>query len=102
MKLKKQINLKNNKLQIGMKLEIPEKDNKMTQNQKELKNNNTEAKYHIVKKGETLSKIASIYNTSVNEIKKFNKLQNNKLNIGQNSIVKSPGKTAGKSFNKKG
>jgi len=91
--IKKTNNLKNNKLQIGMKLEIPEKDNKMTQNQKELKNNNTEAKYHIVKKGETLSKIASIYNTSVNEIKKFNKLQNNKLNIGQKLIVKAPEKT---------
>ncbi|HOA83194.1 MAG TPA: LysM peptidoglycan-binding domain-containing protein [Thermodesulfovibrio thiophilus] len=94
--IKKTNNLKNNKLQIGMKLEIPDKDNKVTQNPKELKNNNTdntEAKYHIVKKGETLSKIARIYNTSVNEIKKINKLQNNKLNIGQKLIVKAPGKT---------
>ncbi|HHW20955.1 C40 family peptidase [Thermodesulfovibrio thiophilus] len=91
--IKKTNNLKNNKLQIGMKLEIPDKDNKATQNPKELKNNNTEAKYHIVKKGETLSKIARIYNTSVNEIKKINKLQNNKLNIGQKLIVKAPGKT---------
>ncbi len=45
-------------------------------------------KYHIVKKGETLGKIASKYNTSVSSIKSLNRLHNNNLRIGQKLLVK--------------
>ncbi len=83
--IKKANNLKSNKLQIGMQLQIPDKKNKITK-----KSQDTE--YHIVKKGETLFRIAKKYNTSVEELKRLNGLNSNKLSIGQKLIVKAPEK----------
>ncbi|MBR2771345.1 MAG: LysM peptidoglycan-binding domain-containing protein [Bacteroidales bacterium] len=48
----------------------------------------TPNKYHIVKKGETLGKIASKYHTSVNSLKALNHLHSTNLRIGQKLIVK--------------
>ena len=42
-----------------------------------------DSNYYVVKKGDTLYKIASIYNVSVDEIKKANGLISNNLDIGQ-------------------
>ncbi|GAB5045954.1 C40 family peptidase [Thermodesulfovibrio sp. TK110] len=83
--IKKANNLKSNKLQIGMQLQIPDKKNKITK-----KSQDTE--YHIVKKGETLFRIAKKYNTSVEELKRLNGLNSNKLSRGQKLIVKAPEK----------
>jgi len=91
--IKKANNLKSNKLQIGMKLEIPEKNNKITKKSKELKNSN-EPRYHTVKKGETLYRIAKKYNISVDELKRLNGLSSNKLSTGQKLIVKAQEKPA--------
>ncbi len=44
-------------------------------------------RYHRVRKGETLSKIARKYGTSVKNIKKWNGLRNDRLSIGQSLIV---------------
>ena len=48
----------------------------------------TPNKYHIVKKGETLGKIASKYHTSVNSLKALNHLHSSNLRVGQKLIVK--------------
>lgn len=82
--IKKANNLKNNKLQVGMKLDIPQKNDKITKQSK-----SKESEYHIVKKGETLFRIAKKYNISVEELKTLNGLNNNKLSKGQKLIVKA-------------
>lgn len=48
----------------------------------------TPNKYHVVKKGETLGKIASKYHTSVNSIKSMNHLHSTSLRVGQRLLVK--------------
>jgi len=89
--IKKANNLTTNKLQIGMKLEIPEKNSKITKKSKELKNS-IEPQYHTVKKGENLYRIAKKYNISVDELKRLNVLNSNKLSPGQKLLVKAPDK----------
>lgn len=84
--IKKANNLKNNKLQVGMKLEIPQKNEKITKK-------SNEVEYHIVKKGDTLFRIAKKYNISVEELKNLNGLNSNKLSKGQKLIVKASDKT---------
>lgn len=82
--IKKANNLKNNKLQVGMKLKIPQKNDKITKQSK-----SNEPEYHVVKKGETLFRIAKKYNISVEELKRLNGLNSNKLSKGQKLIVKA-------------
>ena len=48
----------------------------------------TPNKYHVVKKGETLGKIAAKYGTSVNSIKSMNHLRSTNLRVGQRLLVK--------------
>lgn len=48
----------------------------------------TPNKYHVVKKGETLGKIAAKYHTSVNSIKSLNHLRSTNLRVGQKLLVK--------------
>ena len=47
----------------------------------------TKKKWHTVKSGENISKIASRYGLSVEELKKMNKLKSNYLKTGQKLIV---------------
>src|SRR5574344_2683681 len=47
----------------------------------------TTKKYHKVRSGETLSKIATRYGLSVSELKKMNKLKSNYLKVGQRLVV---------------
>ena len=71
-------NLTSNLLSIGQKLKVSndiEKDN-----------------IYVVKKGDTLYGIASMYNTTVSELKKLNNLSSNSLAIGQE--LKVNGNTA--------
>jgi membrane-bound lytic murein transglycosylase D len=53
------------------------------------KKNQTKSKttYHTVKKGETLAKIADKYDVSISDIKKWNKLKSDTIEIGQKLIV---------------
>lgn len=69
-------NLTNTTLSVGQILEIP---------RKELNNSNT----YIVQKGDTLYKIASNNNVTVDEIKEFNNLTSNLLSIGQELKIPS-------------
>lgn len=48
----------------------------------------TPNKYHVVRKGETLGKIAAKYHTSVNNLKSMNHLRSTNLRVGQKLIVK--------------
>ncbi len=48
----------------------------------------TPNKYHTVKKGETLSRIAAKYGTTVNQIKSLNRLRSTNLRVGQKLLVK--------------
>lgn len=47
--------------------------------------------YYIVKPGDSLYKIANMFNTSVNELKRVNNLTSNLLSIGQRLLI--PGDT---------
>jgi membrane-bound lytic murein transglycosylase D len=44
--------------------------------------------YYTVKKGDTLAKIADKYNVSVSDLKKWNKLKSDTIEIGQKLVVK--------------
>jgi len=48
----------------------------------------TPNKYHTVRKGETLSKIASKYHTSVNKLKSLNHLRSTTIRVGQRLLVR--------------
>lgn len=74
-KLKEDNNLKSNLLQIGQKLIINDNDNSDN--------------YYIVKAGDTLYKIANMYNTSVNNLKQTNNLNSDLLQIGQKLTIPS-------------
>ncbi|TAH24060.1 MAG: LysM peptidoglycan-binding domain-containing protein [Cytophagales bacterium] len=45
---------------------------------------------HTVRKGQTIYKIASIYNVSINQLKQWNKLKSNRLKLGQKIVVFKP------------
>lgn len=71
-------NLKSNLLSIGQRLKIKKSDDNQN--------------IYIVKKGDTLYKIANMYGTTVDNLKALNNLKNNNLSIGQNLIVPSKNK----------
>ena len=71
-------NLKSNLLSIGQRLKIKE--------------SNDNQNIYIVKKGDTLYKIANMYGTTVDNLKALNNLKNNNLSIGQKLIVSSKNK----------
>lgn len=48
----------------------------------------TPNKYHTVRKGETISRIASKYGLSVSKLKSMNRLHSNSLRVGQKLLVK--------------
>lgn len=69
-------NLSTTVLNIGQILKIPEKSS------------SSAAISYIVKQGDNLYSIARNYNTTVNELMKFNNLKSNLLSVGQ--IIKIP------------
>ena len=71
-------NLKSNLLAIGQRLKIKE--------------SNDNQNIYIVKKGDTLYKIANMYGTTVDNLKALNNLKSNNLSIGQKLIVPSKNK----------
>ena len=50
-------------------------------------NSTTKKKYHTVRSGESLTKIANKYGLSVAELKKMNKLSSNYVKVGQKLVV---------------
>lgn len=56
-------------------------------------------KYHVIKKGESLGKVATKYHVTTNDLKTWNKLKTTNVIIGQKIRVNAPGKTtAGESM----
>ena len=74
--IKKENNLANDRLYIGQKLKINSNGNEPL-----------ECIVYTVKKGDTLYSIAKKYNTTVNEIKSYNNLSSNSLQIGDRIII---------------
>ena len=73
--LKKLNGLISNIINVGQILKLPEKENIVDYD------------LYIVKKGDTLYKIANNYNISVNELKKINNLTSDTLSIGDQLLV---------------
>ena len=71
-------NLNSNLLSIGQRLKI--------------KGSNDNQNIYIVQKGDTLYKIANMYETTVDNLKTLNNLKSNNLSIGQKLIVPSKNK----------
>ncbi|MGB4665712.1 MAG: LysM peptidoglycan-binding domain-containing protein, partial [Bacteroidales bacterium] len=81
-------NLSSDKISIGQKLIInpTEQTSSKTSTQQ----------IHVVKRGETLSGIASKYGVSVNNIKNWNNLSSDKISIGQKLIINPTKQTSSK------
>ncbi|MCX2745806.1 LysM peptidoglycan-binding domain-containing protein [Mangrovivirga sp. M17] len=59
----------------------------------------SKAKKHTVKKGETLFSISRKYDITVNEIKTWNSLNGNSIDLGQELIVSAPSESSTQSSN---
>lgn len=86
--IKKANNLKMENLQVGMKIEIPTKKSKKLKEINPVKATEANNKYHIVKKGDNLYRIAKKYSISMEDLKRLNNIKDNKLSVGQKLIVK--------------
>lgn len=78
--LKKMNNLTSNTLSIGQVLKVSEST---TPGETE--------EYYVVKAGDSLYKIANMFDTTVDEIKQLNNLTSNLLSIGQRLRIPGPG-----------
>lgn len=70
-------NIKNNTISIGQSLKIANNND----------SNPLECIVYTVKKGDNLYNISKKYNTTVDEIKRYNNLKSNLLNIGDRIII---------------
>lgn len=86
--IKRANNLRDNRLQVGMKLEIPDRASNTVQTKRDGRSKKQEPIYHTVKRGENLFRIAKKYNISVDELKRLNNLTDNRVSVGQKLIVK--------------
>ncbi len=102
--IKQQNNLTSNKLNLGMKLTISTTKKQVSENispQKISSTNNIssqtnimqsdpfEVRYHKVKKGDTIEKIARKYSISADRIIEINGLTSKKIKLGQKLLIKS-------------
>lgn len=74
-------------LQAGQVINIPKKVLPASTN---TSSNSSSSQYHTVKSGETLYAVSRKYGVSVNDIKAWNKLSGNNLEVGQRLVVKKP------------
>ncbi|EAZ96154.1 putative cell-wall associated endopeptidase [Flavobacteria bacterium BAL38] len=79
-----------NKLQIGDIINLKKNKKSNSSNSESSQDNNSQnnSEYHIVSKGETLSKIAKKYNLKLNELIAFNNLTDSNIQIGQKIYLK--------------
>jgi N-acetylmuramoyl-L-alanine amidase len=88
------------KVKVGQRLIVGVKEVKEEEKVKKEAIKKEEAKeeaiYHIVKRGETLDKIAKKYGISVKELKELNNLKSNKVYVGQRLIIKKEEKIEAK------
>ncbi len=78
-------NLKSNEVEIGMKLIIP--DSQIPMRIVRVSPNLNDINNYVVKKGDTLSIIASKYRVSVRELKSVNDMRDDKVKVGMRLII---------------
>src|SRR3990172_2052538 len=83
--LKSANNLKSNEVEIGMKLIIP--DSQIPMRVVRVSPNLSDINNYVVKKGDTLSMIASKYRVSVRELKSVNDMRDDKVKVGMRIII---------------
>ena len=76
-------------IRVGQRLRIPGRGISYTSNQPRSLTKEGEKLVYSVKKGDSLYIIAKAFNTTVQEIKKQNDLQNNMLRVGQKLVIQS-------------
>jgi len=74
------------------KIEQTKQNKPKTETKKEITKQIKKPKYHVVKKGETLYRIASTYGLSIYELKNYNGLSSNNIFVGQKLYLKSQSK----------
>jgi N-acetylmuramoyl-L-alanine amidase len=98
--IRKWNNLGKGKIRVGQRLIVGVKEAKEEEKVKKEAIKKEEAKeeaiYHIVKRGETLDKIAKKYGISVKELKELNNLKSNKVYARQKLIIKKEEKIEAK------
>jgi len=91
--LKRLNKLKSDTAMLGVRLKLPK--NKKTEiatiTKAATSRSTTNPSVHIVKRGDSLSKISIDYNVTISSLKKFNKLKKDTVYIGQK--IKIPGRT---------
>ena len=80
-------NLSNNDLRIGQKLIFTDKKND-SEKKEVLIEPDENTIYYVVRKGETLYRISKNNGCSVDELKSWNGLSDNKISVGQKLIIK--------------
>ncbi len=83
--LKSVNNLKSNEVEIGMKLIIP--DSQIPMRVVRVSPNLNETNSYVVKKGDTLSIIASKYRVSVKDLKNANSMKGDKVTVGMRLVI---------------
>ena len=82
-------NINPNQLQIGVLINLKQNKNATSITSESSKDNNQpNSDYHIVSKGETLSKIAKKYNLKLNELLVINNFSDSNIQIGQKIYLK--------------
>ena len=76
-------------IRAGQRLKIPGRGIRYTSSQPRSLTKEGEKLFYSVKKGDSLYIIAKAFNTTVQEIKKQNSLQNNMLRVGQKLVIQS-------------
>lgn len=89
--LKRENNLKSNVAVLGKRLKLPS-NAKGTNSRSTTSTRSSRPAVHIVKSGDSLSKISARYNVTISSLKKLNKLRKNTVYVGQK--IKLPGGVA--------
>ncbi|MEP0862488.1 MAG: LysM peptidoglycan-binding domain-containing protein [Ignavibacterium sp.] len=85
-------NLSGNKIIAGSRLKIYSNTNLSDIEVESVRNSNNASGTHIIRRGETISSIAALYNISVSDLKKWNNLTDDNIQIGDKLIVSSDNK----------
>ena len=85
--LKEWNNLKDDNIQIGQKIIIRSTNTSSKPATNTSTSSTIKKTTYTVKSGDTLSKIARTYNVSIEEIKKWNNLKSDRLDIGQKLMI---------------
>ena len=85
--LKEWNNLKNDNIQIGQQLIVHQNNSSNPVAKSPTVSSAVKKTVYTVKSGDTLSKIAKTYNVTVDDIKKWNNLKSDRIDIGQKLMI---------------